>query len=101
MTLTESRRFVEPHRAAELRELSARARTSVDALGVLAERIGHDPRLDGVVVTRPHPLLVMVRRGPYAALLAPAVVWDKGRELLEPYADRFAAYEMRLLLLGR
>jgi HD-GYP domain-containing protein (c-di-GMP phosphodiesterase class II) len=101
MTITESRRFVEPHRPAELRKLSANALDSVEVLAALAQRLGQETRLGAVVVTRPHPLLLMVRRGAHSVLVAPASVWDKGRELLSPYADRFAEYEARLLLLGR
>jgi HD-GYP domain-containing protein (c-di-GMP phosphodiesterase class II) len=51
-------------------------------------------------VHRIHPLLVSVRREGRMVLLAPAQVWDRGRELLEPYVQALSAYEARLLLLG-
>src|SRR6185295_658594 len=49
----------------------------------------------------PHPLLIAVRRGPFTALLTPALVWDRARELLLPFADAAACSELRLLILGR
>ncbi len=67
----------------------------------LAQALGAEPRLAKEVVVRPHPLLLMVRRGANVVLLAPASVWDRGRELLRPWAGAFAAFEARLLLLGR
>ena len=52
-------------------------------------------------MSRPHPLLLQVRRGSHSVLLAPASVWDKGRDLLAPFADGIAAYETRVILMGR
>src|SRR5262245_47267112 len=88
-------------RASELRELSPKARGWVDALSSMADRMTGDERLGGAAITRPHPLILMVRRGPYASLMVPAVVWDKGRDLLAPYADKIALAEARVLVLGR
>ncbi|MBI3205987.1 MAG: GAF domain-containing protein [Myxococcales bacterium] len=85
----------------ELRALSPRAEASVRGLTTLADALGRHPLAQGAVITRPHPLLVMVRRGTASVLLCPASVWDSGRELITPYADRIAAYETRLILLGR
>lgn len=73
----------------------------VQAFDRLAQALGAEPRLAKEVVVRPHPLLLMVRRGTSVVLLAPASVWDRGRELLRPWAGAFAAFEARLLLLGR
>ncbi len=42
-----------------------------------------------------------MRRAGFLVLIAPASVWDKGRELLSPYLDKFASIEARLVLLGR
>ena len=60
-----------------------------------------DPRLAGELVTRPHPLLAMLAREEYAVVFAPAAVWDRGRELLKPFAHRFAESTALLVLLGR
>jgi HD-GYP domain-containing protein (c-di-GMP phosphodiesterase class II) len=84
-----------------LRALSSGASAAVLSLSRLGEALGADPSAAGDILSRPHPLLLMVRRGPHFALVAPAVVWDKGRQLLEPYADRLAAVEARWILLGR
>ena len=68
----------------ELRALSPRAEASVSTLTALAHALGHHPLAQGAVITRPHPLLVMVRRGPASVLLCPGAVWDGGRELITP-----------------
>ena len=52
-------------------------------------------------MVRPHPLLLLVRSAGFLVVIAPAAVWDKGRDLLSPYSDKFAAVEARLILLGR
>jgi len=67
----------------------------------LAAMIAGDSRLSDKFVSRPHPLLVMVRRGGFQVLFVPKTMWDHGRELLRPFADAIAAYETRLILLGR
>jgi len=85
----------------EIRALSPRARAIVDQLGSLAEWLSLHPAQSSDTVTRPHPLLLLVRRGGFLVLIAPATVWDKGRDLLRPYMDKFAAIEARLVLLGR
>jgi len=85
----------------ELRALSPRARAIVDQLGLLAEWLSLHPAQSSDTVSRPHPLLLLVRRGGFLVLIAPATVWDKGRELLRPYLDKFAVIEARLVLLGR
>jgi HD-GYP domain-containing protein (c-di-GMP phosphodiesterase class II) len=60
-----------------------------------------DPRLAGETVTRPHPLLAMLAREEYVVVVAPAAIWDYGRELLKPFAPRFAEATALLVLLGR
>jgi HD-GYP domain-containing protein (c-di-GMP phosphodiesterase class II) len=67
------------------------------AEGLLAK----DARFASDLITRPHPLLVMVVKEDLAAVFAPAVVWDNGRDLFKPYAARFADSEALLFLLGR
>jgi HD-GYP domain-containing protein (c-di-GMP phosphodiesterase class II) len=87
--------------APRLRALSAHATAAVERVSRIAELLANDPRLSDTVVTRPHPLLLMARRGPFLLLLVPASVWDKGRQLLEPYADKLASWEARLAILGK
>lgn len=70
-------------------------------MGALAAELTADPRFAERVVARPHPLLVVVRRDTHCVVVAPAVVWDRGRELLRPFANRFAEGEAMLVLLGR
>ncbi|MEP7050104.1 MAG: HD domain-containing phosphohydrolase [Pseudomonadota bacterium] len=84
-----------------VRALSPRARDAVTTLGALAEWLGQRPAQSGDTLTRPHPLLLLVRRAGFLVLIAPAAVWDKGRQLLGPYLEKFAAVEARLILLGR
>ncbi|MBK7581212.1 MAG: GAF domain-containing protein [Myxococcales bacterium] len=87
--------------SSELRALSPRARATVDALTALGEALGRDPLMTSALVSRPHPMLLMVRRGANTVLVSSGATWDNGRELFSPYADRIAAYETRLILLGR
>jgi HD-GYP domain-containing protein (c-di-GMP phosphodiesterase class II) len=84
-----------------VRAVSSRTRGNVDAMVRLASAIAAETRLSDKFVSRPHPLLVMVRRGSFHVLLVPKTMWDHGRELLRPFADAIAAYETRLILLGR
>src|SRR5688572_12508050 len=86
--------------AAELRKLSPRAEASLDLMTRLAAALGSSPRHSGDALARPHPLLLMVRRGAHSVLIAPAVVWDNARELLSPYTAALGALEARILLLG-
>ncbi len=86
---------------AALRSLSPGAGDVVKALGRVADMLGREGRLGDASVSRPHPLIVLVRRGAWSALIVPSVVWDKGRDLLEPYADQLAGFEARLVILGR
>ena len=59
-----------------------------------------DPRLESEIVTRPHPLLLVVRRDDLMVIVAPAAVWERGRELLKPFTSRFAESTAMLILLG-
>jgi HD-GYP domain-containing protein (c-di-GMP phosphodiesterase class II) len=51
-------------------------------------------------VARPHPLIVTCTRDTLVVVLAPSAVWDNGRELLKPMAERFAESRALLILLG-
>lgn len=84
-----------------VRALSPASENAVSEVTRLTATLSADPRLTGHVVTRPHPLLVAVRRGVFTALLVPAIVWDKARELIAPFSDAVASSELRLLLVGR
>jgi HD-GYP domain-containing protein (c-di-GMP phosphodiesterase class II) len=85
----------------DIRALSPRALSAVRELGALAEWLAQHPAQTSDTVTRPHPLLLLVRRASFFVLIAPASVWDKGRDLLSPYTEKFATVEARLILLGR
>jgi HD-GYP domain-containing protein (c-di-GMP phosphodiesterase class II) len=93
--------FVELTAAVADARTAPAASATLDRLSLLASRLAGDPRAAGDFVARPHPLLVMVRRGAAIVLLVPACVWDRGRDLLKPYAERLAAYEARLIVLGQ
>jgi HD-GYP domain-containing protein (c-di-GMP phosphodiesterase class II) len=70
-------------------------------VAALASRLAADPRLGHRVVARPHPLLVSVRQDRLFALVAPAALWERGREVLRPFTDALAQGEALLVLLGR
>lgn len=84
-----------------LRALSPQAQSVTERLAQLCARLEQDPRFSDYRIARPHPLLILARKEHFVALLAPACVWDSGRELLAPYADALARREARLVLLGR
>ena len=71
-----------------------------DAMTGAARALAADPRFASDMVTRPHPLLTMVTRGDLAVLLAPSAVWESGREVLQPFAGRFASSGALLVLFG-
>ena len=66
----------------------------------IADQLAADTRLVHETVSRPHPLLVAVTRDDLMVILAPAAVWDRGRELLKPFAARFADSTAMLILMG-
>ena len=66
----------------------------------VAAHLAVDPRL-AAVVTRPHPLLVTVRKDALVVLIAPAAVWDHAREVIRPFHGSFAEGQAMLILLGR
>jgi HD-GYP domain-containing protein (c-di-GMP phosphodiesterase class II) len=77
----------------------------------VADLLRRDARLATDEVTRPHALLVTAWRTTIspsgrtherlAVVFAPASVWDRARELLSPFTERFAEGEALLVLLGR
>ncbi|MBX3193293.1 MAG: GAF domain-containing protein [Labilithrix sp.] len=66
----------------------------------LAEQLSRDARLVQESVTRPHPLIVAVNRDDLMVIVAPAALWDRGRELLKPFAARLAESTAMLILMG-
>ncbi len=93
---------IEMHSAqADLRKLSPRAKAAVDLMSKLADGLAKSPRHSGDSISRPHPLLLMVRRASFTTLVAPSSLWDGARDLLTPYTDALAALEARLLLIGK
>ncbi len=72
----------------------------VALMSELYRTLAGDLRLDGTCVTRPHPLMLAAMRGDHIVLAAPAVVWDRGKSLLLPFATRFANATAMLVLLG-
>lgn len=80
---------------------SVAAGAPLAVVGRILEGLTADPRLADRVIVRPHPLLVMLRKGAHVVLVAPSVVWDEGRDALRPFAQKLAASEALLLLLGR
>ncbi len=79
----------------------AHGERALQVLDKVAETLLADPRFAADKVLRPHPLMVAVHRGELRVLVAPARVWDRGRDVLEPYAARFADGTALLVLLGR
>ena len=73
----------------------------LDVLAQVAAMLGADTRFVSDLVTRPHPLLVSIKRADTITLIAPARVWDRGRDILKPFAHLFAEGRALLILLGR
>jgi HD-GYP domain-containing protein (c-di-GMP phosphodiesterase class II) len=70
-------------------------------LSEVCSRLRADPRLSGRRIVRPHPLLVTLEESRRAVIVAPAAVWDRGRDVLRPFAARFVEGAAMLILLGR
>jgi hypothetical protein len=81
---------------------SAVSRTSsLDPVARCVDSLQSDPRQTQSLITRPHPLLCMVRREARVVLVTLAATWDHGRDVLRPFATRFAEGQAMLILLGR
>jgi HD-GYP domain-containing protein (c-di-GMP phosphodiesterase class II) len=74
--------------------------SALATLTFLEEVIASDSRLAGELVTRPHPLLLMVVREELSIVFTPAAVWDDAREVLKPHVARFAEAQALLYVLG-
>jgi HD-GYP domain-containing protein (c-di-GMP phosphodiesterase class II) len=78
------------------------ARTSpLEPIAHCVHALQTDPREAQSIVTRPHPLLCMVRREARVVLITLAATWDHGRDVLRPFAAHFAEGQAMLILLGR
>lgn len=66
----------------------------------LKAELARDARLATEVVTQPHVLLVAVSRDDNMVILAPAEVWERGRDLLKPFARRLADGRAMIVLAG-
>ncbi|MBI4954428.1 MAG: GAF domain-containing protein [Myxococcales bacterium] len=71
-----------------------------DPMAGIAAALSADPRLDGEQITQPHPLLVVVRDSGRLVILAPAAVWERGRQILRPFARHFGLAQAALVLVG-
>jgi HD-GYP domain-containing protein (c-di-GMP phosphodiesterase class II) len=80
--------------------LTAPAGGTLSTMAEVASRLAVDGRL-ARVVTRPHPLLITIRKDALVVLIAPAAVWDHAREVLRPFAPSFAEGQAMLIFLGR
>jgi HD-GYP domain-containing protein (c-di-GMP phosphodiesterase class II) len=67
----------------------------------VAARLTADPRLGDRIVSRPHPLVVTVRQDDLVVVIAPAVAYEQGRDVLRPFGARFASGDAALVLAGR
>src|SRR5215831_6206128 len=83
-----------------LAALGRPAKQALVTLDRLNDLFEGDSRFSGYGAYRAHPLVILVRSSGFAVLVAPACVWDRGRSILSPYAERLAGYRMRLVLLG-
>ncbi len=72
----------------------------VTKMNRLADQLARDTRLVNETISRPHPLVIAVTRDDLMVVLAPAAVWDRGRELFKPFAGRFADSTAMLILMG-
>jgi HD-GYP domain-containing protein (c-di-GMP phosphodiesterase class II) len=99
--MTQNARDAEPPSGVSLATLGRPAREVLGRVDRLCELLETDGRFSAYGAFRAHPLIVLVRSAGFGALVVPACVWDHGRSLLAPYADRIAGYRMRLVVLGR
>lgn len=81
------------------------------AMDHVQELLERDTRLAGDSVTRPHQLLVTAwrtlvspngrAREQLCVVFAPGALWDRARELMQPFADRIAGGQALVVLVGR
>lgn len=83
-----------------IRRLSKAAEAGLGELERVGRVIEANVLRHGDILTRPHPLVLCVRRGNLACLVTSAKVWDRARDLLAPFTSSLAHQEARVLLLG-
>ena len=91
--------------------VASKPKSTIDRMAAIAARLRRDERLADCHVTQPHALFVTLWRTAAApngrgaqqlcVLFAPAALWDCARDLLSPFADRFADGHALLVLVGR
>lgn len=86
---------------ARIDHIAAEVEDALAPMAAVTRRLMADPRLADRVILRPHPLLCVVSRESLCVLIAPAAVWDRGRDVMRPFAAKFADGEAMFILLGR
>lgn len=71
------------------------------AVEQVMQLLRNEPQFAHDVVLRPHPLVITIARGELSVVLTLGSVWDRGRDLLRPFATRLGEGRATLLLLGR
>ena len=79
-------------------KLSAEMLASLAAIDDLSERLRAS--LQATSITRPHPLMLAVRRDRQTVLLAPSKLWHREPSLFSTYRDQAKADLLRFVLLG-
>ncbi len=84
---------------------------AVETMDRLTELLRREARLASDVITRPHALVTVAWRtlstpnglsqDRLAVVFIPAPLWDRARELLVPFTQRFAEGEALLVVVGR
>ncbi|MGC4091743.1 MAG: HD domain-containing phosphohydrolase [Polyangiaceae bacterium] len=87
-------------RSEAIRGLSAATEAGLAVLARVAHTLETSALRGGDILTRPHPLVLCVRRGELLCLLTKAQVWDRARDLLSPFASALARLEARVLVMG-
>jgi HD-GYP domain-containing protein (c-di-GMP phosphodiesterase class II) len=81
-------------------ELGVADAAELQALGRITATLQADGRLSGMRITRPHPLVVMVRADARLVLLLPASAWDHARQVLKPFAGVLGQALCAMVLVG-
>jgi HD-GYP domain-containing protein (c-di-GMP phosphodiesterase class II) len=87
-------------RSEAIRQLSPATEAGLFELARVSHVIEANVLRSGDILTRPHPLVICVRRGNLSCLVASAKLWDRARDLLAPFMSELAHREARILLLG-
>ena len=78
----------------------AEAKELVKLLDVVQESTRENASLGLESVVRPHPLVVLMSRDGLSVLVVPAIVWDRGRDMLAPFSEKLAQGSAMLVVLG-